>query len=178
MSLIFLLFPPISYLSLKKPLVLKSFSLLDLIQDRPLKKKKRNFFTPTKEEKMEMRIEKINRKIVKKERNLQRVKNLERSILEQQEKLQKKRFQTQVSEGESQSNKEARTDNNIVEMDQKKYEDFRNQFLIYSRLSVFKEKMTPLAKMISELNVDCQEMSYLGTYLLNLASKSIEKETI
>lgn len=50
------------------------------MQDRPSKKKKRNFFTPTIEERNNIRISKLQKKIIKKENNLRRLEALEKQV--------------------------------------------------------------------------------------------------
>jgi len=71
--------------------------LLELLQDRPGKKAKRNFLSPTDEEKEEIQLEKINKRINKKEKNLTRLCTIEKQIKSQQEKLKEKKSQIEAT---------------------------------------------------------------------------------
>ncbi len=58
------------------------------MEDRPLKKGKRNFFTPNETEKVELKIKKSWLK--KKEKNLERIQKLEKKIKTDQDGLSQK----------------------------------------------------------------------------------------
>jgi len=54
--------------------------LLDLLDERPGKKEKRNFISLTQQEKLEFGIEKAEKKLKKKDGNLKRLETIEKRI--------------------------------------------------------------------------------------------------
>ncbi len=60
------------------------------MEDRPLKKGRRNFFTPDETEKVELKIKKVEAKLKKKEKNLERIQKLEKRIKTDQDGPSKK----------------------------------------------------------------------------------------
>jgi len=63
---------------------------LDYLDDRPNKRCKKNFIVPTDEEKYEIKIQRAEKKLKKKQANLDRVEKLEKKLKTEKETLSSK----------------------------------------------------------------------------------------